>query len=209
MLGISKELAGEAGRGGRQADASEEKRQASDERDPGGIRDRRHPALPTQVGAVDGRDRPQVDPPLHLFVGRILPGRYPDRVDHVPRADEPATAKLGGRNKAGNLITFGIAWLGVAIGMVAKGIGSASNLLLPLIPLPFFGSGFVPTASMPDPVRLFADNQPFTPMIEAVRGLLLGTPVGNSAQIAVAWSVAFSVVGYLWAMKLYNRDPAH
>lgn len=107
------------------------------------------------------------------------------------------------------LITFGITWLGVALGMVAKGVGSASNLPLPLLLLPFFGSGFVPTASMPEPLRLFAENQPFTPMIEAVRGLLLGSPVGNSALVAIAWSVAFAVIGYLWAMKLYNRDPAH
>lgn len=63
------------------------------------------------------------------------------------------------------------------------------------------------TASMPEPLRLFADNQPFTPVIEALRGLLLGTPVGSSALIAVVWSIAFSIAGYLWAMKLYDRDP--
>jgi ABC-2 type transport system permease protein len=106
------------------------------------------------------------------------------------------------------LITFGITWLGVALGMVARGVGSASNIALPLLLLPFFGSGFVPTASMPEPLRLFAENQPFTPMIEAVRGLLLGAPTATSILIAVAWSIAFSLVGYLWAMKLYNRGPA-
>jgi ABC-2 type transport system permease protein len=68
--------------------------------------------------------------------------------------------------------------------MVAKGVGSASNLPLPLLLLPFFGSGFVPTGSMPEPLRAFAENQPFTPMIEAIRGLLLGTPVGNSVVLA-------------------------
>jgi ABC-2 type transport system permease protein len=106
------------------------------------------------------------------------------------------------------LIVFGITWLGVALGMVAKGVGSASNLPLPLLLLPFFGSGFVPTASMPEPLRAFAENQPFTPMIEAVRGLLLGTPVGNSVAFAIAWSIGFAVVGYLWAMRRYDRDSA-
>jgi ABC-2 type transport system permease protein len=105
------------------------------------------------------------------------------------------------------LITIGITWLGVALGMVSKSVGTASNLPFPLLLLPFFGSGFVPTDSMPGPLRLFAENQPFTPMIETLRGLLLGTPIGNSGVIAVAWSIAISVVGYLWAMKLYNRDP--
>jgi len=73
------------------------------------------------------------------------------------------------------LIAFAITWLGVALGMVADGVGSASNLPLPLLLLPFFGSGFVPTDSMPDPLRVFAENQPFTPMIETLRGLVLGT----------------------------------
>ena len=105
------------------------------------------------------------------------------------------------------LIAFAITWLSVALGMLAKSVGSASNLPFPLLLLPFFGSGFVPTGSMPGPLRVFAENQPFTPMIETLRGLLLGTPIGNSGVIAVAWSIAISVVGYLWAMKLYNRDP--
>jgi ABC-2 type transport system permease protein len=105
------------------------------------------------------------------------------------------------------LIVFGITWLGVALGMVAKGVGSASNLALPLLLLPFFGSGFVPTASMPEPLRAFAENQPFTPMIEAIRGLLLGTPAGNSVVLAASWSIGFAVVGYLWSMRRYERAP--
>jgi ABC-2 type transport system permease protein len=73
--------------------------------------------------------------------------------------------------------------------------------------LPFLGSGFVPTATMPEPLRIFADNQPFTPIIETLRGLLLGTPIGDSGWIAVAWCVAISVVGYLWARRLYDKNP--
>lgn len=60
---------------------------------------------------------------------------------------------------------------------------------------------------MPEPLRAFAENQPFTPMIEAIRGLLLGTPVGNSVELAAAWSIGFAVVGYLWAMRRYDRAP--
>ena len=65
-----------------------------------------------------------------------------------------------------------------------------------LILLLFLSSGFVPTESMPDGLRWFAENQPFTPIIETLRGLLLGTPIGDSGVIAVAWCVAISVVGY-------------
>lgn len=61
---------------------------------------------------------------------------------------------------------------------------------------------------MPEPLRWFAGNQPFTPMIEALRGLLMGTPIDSSGLIAAAWLVGFSLVGYLWAMQRYNRDPA-
>ncbi|HYI67394.1 MAG TPA: ABC transporter permease [Candidatus Limnocylindrales bacterium] len=78
---------------------------------------------------------------------------------------------------------------------------------MPLILLPFFGSGFVPTDTMPGPVAWFAEYQPFTPIIETVRGLLLGTPIGWSGAIAIGWCLAISLVGYLWSMRLYNRDP--
>jgi ABC-2 type transport system permease protein len=107
------------------------------------------------------------------------------------------------------LIAVAIIWLGVALGMVSKSVGVASNIALPLLLLPFFGSGFVPTESMPEPLRTFAEYQPFTPMIETLRGLLLGTPIGNSGVLAVGWSIAILLVGYVWAMRRYNRDPAH
>jgi ABC-2 type transport system permease protein len=103
--------------------------------------------------------------------------------------------------------TFAITWLSVAFGLVSKNVESASNLPTPLLFLPFLGSGFVPTDSMPTVLRWFAEYQPFTPVIETVRGLLLGTAIGNSAVLAVAWSVGIAVVGYLWSRKLYSRDP--
>lgn len=105
------------------------------------------------------------------------------------------------------LATFALTWLSVALGMMTKSVEAASNLPMPLILLPFFGSGFVPTKSMPDLVRWFAEYQPFTPIIETIRGLLLGTPIGWSGAIAIGWCVAISLVGFLWAMRLYERDP--
>jgi ABC-2 type transport system permease protein len=72
--------------------------------------------------------------------------------------------------------------------------------------LPFLGSGFVPTESMPTALRWFAEYQPFTPLIETIRGLLMGTPIGNSAIIAVGWCVGITVGGYLWSKRLFNRE---
>ena len=109
------------------------------------------------------------------------------------------------------VLAFAISWLGVAMGMQARSVESASNLPLLLTFLPFLGSGFVPTGSMPVGLRWFAEHQPFTPFIEAVRGLLLGTPSGSSpldAQadvLAVGWCVVIAVAGYAWAMALYER----
>jgi ABC-2 type transport system permease protein len=104
-------------------------------------------------------------------------------------------------------ITFALTWLCVAFGMVTKTVEAASNLPQPLVFLPFLGSGFVPTDSMPTWLRWFAEYQPFTPVIDTVRGLLLGTAIGNSAVIAHAWCTGITLVGYLWSRKLYNRDP--
>lgn len=105
------------------------------------------------------------------------------------------------------MITFAIIWFAVACGLVSKSVETASNLPMPLILLPFLGSGFVPTDSMPAAVAWFAEYQPFTPVMETLRGLLFGTPIGNNAIIAAAWSVAIALASYLWAKKLYNRDP--
>jgi len=105
------------------------------------------------------------------------------------------------------MVAFALTWLCVAFGLVAKTVEAASNLPTPLVFLPFLGSGFVPTDSMPTGLRWFAEYQPFTPVIETVRGLLLGSAIGTSAVLAVAWCAAITLVGYLWARKLYNRDP--
>jgi ABC-2 type transport system permease protein len=106
------------------------------------------------------------------------------------------------------LTALAVTWLSVALGLVAKSVETASNLPMFLILLPFLSSGFVPTGSMPDGLRWVAENQPFTPIIETLRGLLLGTSIGNSGVLAVGWCVVISVVGYVWARKLYERPPA-
>jgi len=104
------------------------------------------------------------------------------------------------------MLAFALTWLTVALGLAAKTVESASNTPQPLVFLPFLGSGFVPTDSMPAGLRWFAEYQPFTPNIETVRGLLLGTGIGGSAAVALAWSAGIALVCYLWAKRLYNRQ---
>ncbi len=77
---------------------------------------------------------------------------------------------------------------------------------MPLLLLPFFGSGFVPTDSLPAGLRWFAEYQPFTPIIETVRGLLMAEPLGANAWIALTWCAVIALGGYLWSRKLYNRE---
>jgi ABC-2 type transport system permease protein len=105
------------------------------------------------------------------------------------------------------MATFAFTWLSVALGLVGRNPETASNLPMPLLLLPFLGSGFVPTDSMPAGLRWFAENQPFTPIMETVRGLLMATPIGDSAILAVAWCAVIALGGYLWSRDLYNRDP--
>jgi len=105
------------------------------------------------------------------------------------------------------LSALAFAWVGVPLGLVSKSVGTASNLPLPLTLLPFLASGFVPTGSLPGPLRWFAENQPFTPIIETLRGLLLGTAIGSSGWIAIGWCALLTLVGYISGRSLYNRDP--
>ena len=105
------------------------------------------------------------------------------------------------------LTSFAVSWLSVAMGMVTESVETASNLPMILILLVFLSSAFVPTASLPEPLRWFAEHQPFTPITETLRGLLFGTPIGDNGVIALAWCVLISVGGYLWARRLYERVP--
>ncbi|QQQ73637.1 ABC transporter permease [Saccharothrix sp. 6-C] len=101
---------------------------------------------------------------------------------------------------------FAFAWLAVAMGLVTKTVAAASNLPMPLTLLPFLGSGFVPTGSLPAGLRWFAEHQPLTPVMETLRGLLLGTPIGDAAAVALGWCAVIALVGYAWAKRLYDRD---
>jgi ABC-2 type transport system permease protein len=102
-------------------------------------------------------------------------------------------------------ISFAISWLSVALGMQAKSVETASNLPTLLVLLPFLGSGFVPTDSMPAWMQWFAEFQPFTPFVETLRGLLLGTPLGWYPVLAIGWCVVLTVVGYAWSLAIYER----
>ena len=105
------------------------------------------------------------------------------------------------------LTALALTWLTVALGLAAKSVETASNTPMFLMLLPFLGSGFVPTSSLPAGLRWFAEYQPFTPVTTAVRQLLLGGPVGDSAVIAIAWAAGVSLGAYLWARHVYNTRP--
>ena len=104
--------------------------------------------------------------------------------------------------------TLAITWMGVLFGLVGKTPAGANSLSLIFQLLAFTSSAFVPLDSMPAGVRWFAEYQPLTPIIDTLRGLLLGTPIGNSSVLAVAWCAVLTLAGYLLARVVYNRDPA-
>ncbi len=106
------------------------------------------------------------------------------------------------------LLTLAITWMGVAFGLAGKTPAGANSLSLIFQLLAFTSSAFVSTALMAGGVRWFAEYQPFTPVIDTLRGLLLGTAIGGSGvALAVAWCAVLSLVGYLWARAIYNRGP--
>jgi ABC-2 type transport system permease protein len=100
---------------------------------------------------------------------------------------------------------FAAAWLTVALGMAAKTPESAGMATVPLILLPFLSSAIAPAAKMGQGVRQFAEYQPFTPIIESVRGLLAGTPSGGYAAAALAWCAGIALVGYLWSRATFSQ----
>jgi ABC-2 type transport system permease protein len=103
------------------------------------------------------------------------------------------------------LLGFATSWLTVAMGLAAKSPETAGLATVPLIMLPFLSSAFVPAHTMGEGVRQFAEYQPFTPIIETLRGLLTGTPTTGNEIAAVAWCVGFAVVGYLWAVASFKK----
>ncbi|WP_216896807.1 ABC transporter permease [Nocardia alni] len=103
------------------------------------------------------------------------------------------------------LAIFALNWLGAGFGMAASSPENASNTPMPVMYLPMLGSGLIPTSTMPVGVRQFAEYQPFTPLTETVRGLLMGTPIGDNGILAIGWCVVIGLIGYVWAKVQFRR----
>ena len=103
------------------------------------------------------------------------------------------------------LFTLALTWLAVIAGLTAKSVDGASAFSYPLIFLPFISSAFVPTDTMPGPVRVFAENQPVTSIVNTIQDLFAQQPVGSDIWIALAWCVGILIVAYLFAMVTYRR----
>jgi ABC-2 type transport system permease protein len=106
------------------------------------------------------------------------------------------------------LFTLGLTWLAVIPGLTASSVEGASAFSYPLIFLPFISSAFVPTDSMPGPVRAFAEHQPVTSVVNAIRDLFAEQPLGDDLWIALAWCVGLVVVAYGFAMSVYRSKIA-
>ncbi|MFD8867052.1 ABC transporter permease [Streptomyces sp. NPDC059590] len=105
------------------------------------------------------------------------------------------------------LFALALTWIAVGMGMASPNAEAASNMAMPLILLPLISSAFTPIDAMPDWFRPIAEYQPFTPTIETLRGLLLGTDIGHNGWIAVAWSIGLAALGYRWSTASFKRDP--
>jgi len=103
------------------------------------------------------------------------------------------------------LFTLALTWIAVIAGLSAKSVDGVSAFSYPLIFLPFISSAFVPTRSMPTIVRVFAENQPVTSIVETIRRLLLNQPVGNEIGVALAWCAGIMLVAYVFAMRMYRK----
>ncbi|MGW3328729.1 ABC transporter permease [Streptomyces virginiae] len=105
------------------------------------------------------------------------------------------------------LFALALTWIAVGMGMASPNAEAASNSAMPLILLPLISSAFTPVEAMPGWFQPIAQYQPFTPAIETLRGLLLGTEIGYNGWLAVAWSIGLAVLGYRWSAASFNRDP--
>jgi len=106
------------------------------------------------------------------------------------------------------LFTLALTWIAAIAGLSAKSVDGAGAFSYPLIFLPFISSAFVPTDSMPSAVRAFAENQPVTSIVDAIRALLSVQPVGNDIWVALAWCVGIMLVAYIFAMRAYKHKAA-
>ena len=103
------------------------------------------------------------------------------------------------------LFTLALTWIAAIAGLSATSVDGAGAFAYPIIFLPFVSSAFVPTESMPSGVRAFAENQPVTSIVDAIRALLSDQPVGNDIWIALAWCVGIMLVAYVFAMRVYKK----
>ncbi|WP_120339687.1 ABC transporter permease [Cryobacterium soli] len=103
------------------------------------------------------------------------------------------------------LFTLALTWVAVIAGLSAKTVDGAAGFSYPLIFLPFISSAFVPTDTMPGPVRVFAENQPVTAIVNTIQQLFAGEPVGSDIWVALAWCVGILVLAYGFAMRVYRR----
>jgi ABC-2 type transport system permease protein len=106
------------------------------------------------------------------------------------------------------LWVLAISWLSVCLGLLAGNAEAASGFTFFVLFLPYLSSAFVPTETMPAVLQAIADHQPITPIIETVRGLLIGTPIGSSGWLAVAWCGGLLLVSYAAASTLFRRRMA-
>src|SRR5260221_2676451 len=103
------------------------------------------------------------------------------------------------------LFTLALTWVAVIPGLTAKSTDGAAAFAYPLVFLPFTSSAFVPTRSMPLAVRVFAENQPVTAIVDTIRALLSGQPGSHEIWVALAWCVGILLVAYIFAMKAYKK----
>jgi ABC-2 type transport system permease protein len=156
---------------------------------------------------------------LNVSRGAVLTGHVVTSVvtNLIAIAAIVGTAFLLGFRSSGSLLDWlgviglvvltgsAVGWLTVALGLAAKTPETAGLATVPLIMLPFFSSAIVPADKMGAGVRQFAEYQPFTPIIETMRGSLAGTPSAGDAITAIAWCVGIGVAGYLWAIATFKK----
>ncbi|MFC8708239.1 ABC transporter permease [Streptomyces anulatus] len=105
------------------------------------------------------------------------------------------------------LFSAALTWVAVGMGLISPNAEAASNNALPMVLLPMLSSAFIPVETMPGWFRPIAEYQPFTPAIETLRGLLLGSEIGHNGWLAVGWSIGLVLLGYFWATSKFGQDP--
>ena len=103
------------------------------------------------------------------------------------------------------LLLFAVSWLATAMGLAANNASAAASMASLITFLPFLSGAFVPTSTMPSWLRSFTANQPMTHIIDTLRGLMMGTSVGDHGWISLAWCVGITLVAYMWAKSVFSK----